>query len=104
MPTSSRATPTGRPCRCLGPDLCLGRQLDLCAEPALLRRHGQDRLRRLSDIKGARVLGLFGDKITTDHISPASSIKAASPAGAYLLEHNVGVADFNQYGTRPRQS
>ncbi|WP_337267802.1 aconitate hydratase AcnA [Oryzifoliimicrobium ureilyticus] len=54
----------------------------------------------VSDIKGARVLGLFGDKITTDHISPAGSIKAASPAGAYLLDHGVGVADFNQYGTR----
>jgi aconitate hydratase len=54
----------------------------------------------VTDIKGARVLGLFGDKITTDHISPAGSIKAASPAGAYLLEHGVSVADFNQYGTR----
>jgi aconitate hydratase len=51
-------------------------------------------------IRGARVLGLFGDKITTDHISPAGSIKAASPAGQYLTEHGVGVADFNQYGTR----
>ena len=49
---------------------------------------------------GARILGLFGDKITTDHISPAGSIKAASPAGAYLTEHGVAVADFNQYGTR----
>ncbi|MGO4407899.1 aconitate hydratase AcnA [Bosea sp. RAF48] len=54
----------------------------------------------ITDIKGARVLGLFGDKITTDHISPAGSIKAASPAGAYLTEHGVAVADFNQYGTR----
>lgn len=54
----------------------------------------------LSDIKGARVLGLFGDKITTDHISPAGSIKAASPAGKYLTDHKVAVADFNQYGTR----
>jgi aconitate hydratase len=54
----------------------------------------------VSDIKGARVLGLFGDKITTDHISPAGSIKAASPAGAYLIDHDVAVADFNQYGTR----
>ncbi len=52
------------------------------------------------DIRGARILGLFGDKITTDHISPAGSIKAASPAGKYLTEHGVGVADFNQYGTR----
>jgi len=54
----------------------------------------------IGDIKGARVLGLFGDKITTDHISPAGSIKAASPAGKYLIDHGVGVADFNQYGTR----
>ena len=54
----------------------------------------------ISDIEGARVLGLFGDKITTDHISPAGSIKAQSPAGAYLMDHGVGVADFNQYGTR----
>ncbi|WP_420960349.1 aconitate hydratase AcnA [Brucella sp. IR073] len=55
---------------------------------------------KIEDIKGARVLGLFGDKITTDHISPAGSIKAQSPAGSYLMEHGVGVADFNQYGTR----
>jgi len=55
---------------------------------------------RVSDIKGARILGLFGDKITTDHISPAGSIKAASPAGKYLTDNGVAVADFNQYGTR----
>ncbi len=54
----------------------------------------------VADIKGARVLGLFGDSITTDHISPAGSIKKDSPAGEYLLQHNVAVADFNQYGTR----
>ncbi|HWK39068.1 MAG TPA: aconitate hydratase AcnA, partial [Hyphomicrobium sp.] len=54
----------------------------------------------LTDIKGARILGLFGDKITTDHISPAGSIKPSSPAGEYLKSHNVAVADFNQYGTR----
>jgi aconitate hydratase len=54
----------------------------------------------ITDVKGARILGLFGDKITTDHISPAGSIKPASPAGAYLLEHDVAIADFNQYGTR----
>lgn len=54
----------------------------------------------VSDIKGARILGLFGDKITTDHISPAGSIKAQSPAGKYLMGNGVGVADFNQYGTR----
>jgi len=54
----------------------------------------------IGTIQGARILGLFGDKITTDHISPAGSIKAASPAGKYLTDHGVGVADFNQYGTR----
>ncbi|WP_075997496.1 aconitate hydratase AcnA [Salaquimonas pukyongi] len=54
----------------------------------------------ISDIEGARILGLFGDKITTDHISPAGSIKAASPAGKYLTDNGVKVVDFNQYGTR----
>ena len=54
----------------------------------------------ITDIVGARVLGLFLDSITTDHISPAGSIKEKSPAGAYLLEHQVRPADFNQYGTR----
>src|SRR5229473_5394734 len=55
---------------------------------------------QISDIVEARVLGLFLDSITTDHISPAGSIKAASPAGKYLVEHKVKPADFNQYGTR----
>jgi len=54
----------------------------------------------ITDIKNARILALFGDKITTDHISPAGSIKAASPAGKYLIENGVKPADFNQYGTR----
>ncbi|MCU0831295.1 MAG: aconitate hydratase AcnA [Rhizobiaceae bacterium] len=54
----------------------------------------------INDIRGARVMALLGDKITTDHISPAGSIKAASPAGAYLMGNGVAVADFNQYGTR----
>jgi aconitate hydratase len=55
---------------------------------------------KIGDISDARVLGIFGDKITTDHISPAGSIKAASPAGKYLIDNGVAVADFNQYGTR----
>jgi len=55
---------------------------------------------RTGDIRGARVLGIFGDSITTDHISPAGSIKPTSPAGIYLLEHDVGVPDFNSYGAR----
>ncbi len=54
----------------------------------------------VQDIVNARILALFGDKITTDHISPAGSIKAASPAGTYLSEHQVATEDFNQYGTR----
>jgi aconitate hydratase len=52
------------------------------------------------DILGARILGLFGDNITTDHISPAGSIKKSSPAGEYLGEHQVLQRDFNSYGSR----
>jgi aconitate hydratase len=62
--------------------------------------HMQKKPEPLSDITNARVLGLFLDSITTDHISPAGSIKAASPAGKYLVDHGVAVLDFNQYGTR----
>src|SRR5437588_9017128 len=54
----------------------------------------------LTDIVEARVLALLGDSITTDHISPAGSIKVDSPAGKYLVEHKVKPSDFNQYGTR----
>jgi aconitate hydratase len=54
----------------------------------------------VEDVRGARVLGLFLDSITTDHISPAGSIRAASPAGKFLLDNGVAQADFNQYGTR----
>jgi aconitate hydratase len=54
----------------------------------------------LEDIVDARVLALLLDSITTDHISPAGSIKVDSPAGKYLIEHKVKPADFNQYGTR----
>jgi aconitate hydratase len=52
------------------------------------------------DIKGARALGVFGDSVTTDHISPAGSIKDTSPAGKYLIDHKVLKADFNSYGAR----
>ena len=54
----------------------------------------------ISDIHGARVLGLFGDSITTDHISPAGNIKKDSPAGRFLVERGVQAADFNSYGSR----
>jgi aconitate hydratase len=53
-----------------------------------------------TDILGANVLALFGDSITTDHISPAGDIKASSPAGAYLTAHQVAKIDFNSYGAR----
>ena len=52
------------------------------------------------DIKGARILAVLGDSITTDHISPAGNIKKSSPAGEFLLEHQVRPADFNSYGAR----
>jgi len=51
-------------------------------------------------IRNARALAIFGDSVTTDHISPAGSIKPASPAGIYLLANGVGVSDFNSYGSR----
>jgi aconitate hydratase len=63
--------------------------VDMGAEPA-----------PISDIRGARVLALLGDSITTDHISPAGSIKRDSPAGKYLLAHGVEQKDFNSYGSR----
>ncbi|MCI0436736.1 MAG: aconitate hydratase AcnA [Gemmatimonadetes bacterium] len=54
----------------------------------------------VEDIRGARVLALLGDSITTDHISPAGSFKADTPAGRYLVEHGVQLRDFNSYGAR----
>ena len=52
------------------------------------------------DVTGARALGIFGDSVTTDHISPAGSFKETTPAGKYLVGHNVMKADFNSYGAR----
>jgi aconitate hydratase len=52
------------------------------------------------DIRGARPLAIFGDSVTTDHISPAGAIKASSPAGLYLQEKGVQIEDFNSYGSR----
>jgi aconitate hydratase len=54
----------------------------------------------VSDIRGARPLAIFGDSVTTDHISPAGAIKPTSPAGLYLQKQGVGVSDFNSYGSR----
>ncbi|HUZ06355.1 MAG TPA: aconitate hydratase [Candidatus Paceibacterota bacterium] len=54
----------------------------------------------IAEIKNARALAIFGDSVTTDHISPAGSIKKTSPAGKYLIENGVTVEDFNSYGSR----
>jgi aconitate hydratase len=54
----------------------------------------------IKEIKGARVLGLFGDSVTTDHISPAGAIKKSSPAGKFLIDNGVTFEDFNSYGSR----
>ena len=90
---STLPVPSGRPLR-------VGREVDVRQEPAVLPRHdGRARLRSRRSSK-ARVLAVLGDSITTDHISPAGSIKADSPAGRYLIERGVSVADFNSYGAR----
>jgi aconitate hydratase len=68
--------------------------------PPYFERLTADAPAALTDIENARVLGLFLDSITTDHISPAGSIKKTGPAGAYLLDHHVSAADFNSYGAR----
>ena len=54
----------------------------------------------ISNITGARAMGIFGDSVTTDHISPAGAIKASSPAGKYLVENGIEAVDFNSYGSR----
>ena len=54
----------------------------------------------IDEIKGARALGIFGDSVTTDHISPAGAIKKSSPAGQFLTDHGVAFEDFNSYGSR----
>jgi aconitate hydratase len=55
---------------------------------------------KIENIVGARALGIFGDSVTTDHISPAGAIKASSPAGRYLISRGIEPADFNSYGSR----
>ena len=69
-------------------------------EPPYFHRIFRNTRPPLADIKGARVLALLGDSITTDHISPAGSITVDSPAGQYLVEHAVTAADFNSFGSR----
>jgi aconitate hydratase len=69
------------------------------AEPPFFRDFGMS-AGHAHDVHGARVLGIFGDSVTTDHISPAGSIKESSPAGQYLIANGVQKADFNSYGAR----
>jgi aconitate hydratase len=68
-------------------------------EPPFFEGFGAD-VGEMTDIHGARPLAIFGDSVTTDHISPAGAIKATSPAGVYLQQRRVDVADFNSYGSR----
>jgi aconitate hydratase len=98
-PMCSRAMPTGRDQDPEGKDLRLGRQVHLCEESALLRRHDHD-TGAVADIKGARALAVLGDSVTTDHISPAGNISKSSPAAKYLVAQGVQAADFNSYGAR----
>lgn len=68
-------------------------------EPPYFEKFGMD-AETFTDIKGARPLAIFGDSVTTDHISPAGAIKPNSPAGLYLQRSGVEIADFNSYGSR----
>jgi len=70
------------------------------AEPPFFQEFAMQPKSAATGISGARALGVFGDSITTDHISPAGSIKDSSPAGKWLIEHGVLKADFNSYGSR----
>ena len=70
------------------------------AEPPFFNDFTMEPKALVAGVQGARIMGLFGDSITTDHISPAGSFKDTTPAGKYLLEHGVLKADFNSYGAR----
>ena len=68
-------------------------------EPPFFENFGME-AGTISNITGARPMGIFGDSVTTDHISPAGAIKASSPAGKYLVENGIEAVDFNSYGSR----
>jgi aconitate hydratase len=70
------------------------------AEPPFFKDFAMQPAALDAGVRGARIMGLFGDSITTDHISPAGSFKETTPAGKYLLENGVLKADFNSYGAR----
>jgi aconitate hydratase len=70
------------------------------AEPPFFQDFTMEPKALVAGVQGARIMGLFGDSITTDHISPAGSFAAGTPAGQYLLSHGVLKPDFNSYGAR----
>jgi aconitate hydratase len=72
---------------------------DYIHEPPFFQNFSM-KMRAIEEIRGARVLGIFGDSVTTDHISPAGAIKATSPAGQYLISRGIEPGDFNSYGSR----
>jgi aconitate hydratase len=72
---------------------------DYIHEPPFFRDFSME-VGKIDNITGARVLGIFGDSVTTDHISPAGAIKATSPAGEYLISRGIKPEDFNSYGSR----
>ena len=74
-------------------------QSDYIHEPPFFENFGMEP-GAIAEIKGARPLGIFGDSVTTDHISPAGAIKASSPAGRYLVLRGIEPTDFNSYGSR----
>lgn len=69
-------------------------------QPPYFKGMAKEAPRTTEDIRGARAIALLGDSVTTDHISPAGSIKTDSPAGRYLVGHGIEVKDFNSYGSR----
>jgi len=81
----------------------VGRPFDLCTKPALLRRHGKKQ-QPIEDIVDGRILGLSSIRITTDHISPAGSIKEKAPPATICATIRWRPKDFNQYGNAARQS
>ena len=100
MPSCSRATSAGRPCRSRMATATTGSRRRRTSPS----RHSSTACPAspppIRDIVGARVLAVLGDSVTTDHISPAGSISPASPAGQWLQEHGVGPLEFNSYGAR----
>jgi aconitate hydratase len=78
-------------------------EIDLCSKPALFRGHAENFHGRHRISRARLLMALFGDSITTDHISPAGSIKKDSPAGKYLIENGVKPVDFQLLRRAPRQ-